>query len=110
MLGYQIVSFVVYISCLYDIAEQATHICGDSFFINKWNVSVTYAGNDCQDWNFLTTSAEIDYEARCPDLEFPYNVSNHCQDPSSSGILWCYAVNSQIYIWEPCFYQRELIS
>ena len=81
--------------------DYDTHICGIDISHQRHSVNVTYSGNECQDWDSLTTEALDNFTKRFDSIQLPTTASNFCQDPASAGVLWCYTFDPE-HLWEPC--------
>lgn len=67
----------------------------------------TFSGTTCKTWTDLSTSEMHHLKTTFPDFMTSDDMYNFCQDPDSSGVLWCYIPGSGSFLWEPCFIQGE---
>lgn len=92
------------------LADVETSRCDDVAW-KKWkpfkNISKTFSGGTCQNWNNLSIPESHNLKTRFPNIVMTDEIYNFCQDLDSSGVSWCYTPESVQHLWEPCFIQCE---
>ncbi|XP_053389711.1 uncharacterized protein LOC123562081 [Mercenaria mercenaria] len=86
-------------------SEIKEDICESVVRKEKQMVFSSYSGKKCQSWNHLNEDAMRDFDEELSSFPLPTEAPNHCADPSSLGLLWCYVQEPDQDLREPCFLQ-----